>query len=141
MKVLFICLANIFRSQIAEAYFNRFTKKNKAESAALRQKRNTMHALVIRAMKEEEISIENNSSDQVTQGLVQNADVIILMSQDLKEIFNNMNFQIKPATKIQVWNIKDVHAKDTDEHFYPNIIKARNQIKQRVINLIKQLGQ
>ena len=35
MKVLFVCNGNVGRSQAAEAYFNRLSKKNTAISAGI----------------------------------------------------------------------------------------------------------
>ena len=35
MKVLFVCKSNIGRSQMAEAFFNKFSKNHKAISAGI----------------------------------------------------------------------------------------------------------
>ncbi len=59
MKVLFLCSSNIFRSQMAEAFFNTYAKKHHSESAALHTPQNNMHALVVRAMKEKGIEISH----------------------------------------------------------------------------------
>ena len=51
-KVLFLCSSNIFRSQMAEAFFNEYSKNNTAESAGLIEKQDHMHRLVVKVIKE-----------------------------------------------------------------------------------------
>jgi len=135
MKVLFLCSANVFRSQIAEAFFNKYSKKHKAKSAALIKPQDKMHKLVIRAMKEKEIDINKNISKKATLEIIEKADLIILMNPDLKKHFRNIN----KNKKIIIWNIPDLVAKETDEHLYPKIIEIRNLIEQKIKELINRI--
>ncbi|MBI2449023.1 hypothetical protein HYV49_01880 [Candidatus Pacearchaeota archaeon] len=139
MKVLFLCSSNVFRSQIAEAYFNFYSKKHKAQSAALIKPQDKMHKLVVRAMHENGINIKENKSKKVTKEMLQNADVIILMNSELNEYVENLKKHFKPNVKIETWNIPDVIAKETDEHLYPEFVKARDIIKKKVKELVKRL--
>lgn len=131
MNVLFLCSSNIFRSQIAEAFLNTYAKQSKAESAALHTPQNNMHALVVRAMKEKGIDISHQKSKKLTQKLTKWADLIILMNANLK--FSNKE------KLIEVWNIPDIVAKETDEHLYPDFVKVRDMIENKVRDLIKRI--
>ncbi len=63
-KVLFVCIHNSARSQIAEAYLNKFGEGEVvAESAGF--KPGKLNPLVIKAMQEEGIDISHNSCDSV----------------------------------------------------------------------------
>lgn len=132
MKVLFLCSANIFRSQMAEVFFNKYSKKNVAESAALIKPQEKMNALVVRAMKEEGLDISKNISKKVTQNMLDHADILILMNPSLKEY-------LKENKPIEVWEIPDIVAKETDEHLYPEFVKARDIIESKVKKLVKRL--
>lgn len=130
MKVLFLCSSNVFRSQIAEAFFNKYSKNSRAESAALIKPQNKMHPFVIKAMKEENIDISKNKSKKVTDKMIDSADLIVLLNPDLKQYFNKNK-------KTLIWDIPDIVAKETDEHLYPEFIKTRNLIKGKIKELIK----
>jgi protein-tyrosine-phosphatase len=139
MKVLFLCKANIFRSQMAEALFNKYSKNHRAESAALIQPEGKMHALVVRAIKEEEIDITNNISKKCDAKMLKEADVVVVMNSNLEKHFLKLKQNLKPGAIIHIWEIPDIKALETDEHFYPEVVNTRNMIKSRVLNLIKNL--
>ena len=63
-KVLFVCVHNSARSQMAEAYLNKFGgNKFIAESAGLEP--GILNPLVVEVMKEDGIDISNNSTKSV----------------------------------------------------------------------------
>lgn len=64
LKVLFVCVHNSARSQMAEAFFNQYaTGIDIAESAGI--KPGTLNPYVIRAMAEKGIDISNNTTKGV----------------------------------------------------------------------------
>lgn len=64
LKVLFVCVHNSARSQMAEAFFNRYaTGIDTAESAGI--KPGTLNPYVVRAMTEKGIDISGNSTKAV----------------------------------------------------------------------------
>ena len=64
MKVLFVCVHNSARSQMAEAFLNKLAgDKFEAESAGLEP--GTLNPLVVEAMKEIGIDISNNQTKSV----------------------------------------------------------------------------
>lgn len=132
MKILFLCGSNVSRSQMAEALFNKYSKKNKAESAALIKSQDKMHSLVVKAMKEKDIDISKKISKQVTKEMIDEADLIILMDSSLKLEIKNK--------KIEVWNIPETIAKETDIHLYPEFVKARDMIEDKIKELVRRIG-
>ena len=139
MRILFLCSSNIFRSQMAEAFFNNLSKKDFAESAALVKEQYKMHILVVKAMKEEGIDISNQKSKKLTEDMLKRADFIIFMNKNLKSHLNSIKANIKENCKIEFWNIPDIVAREEDIHLYSDFLKARKIIKKRVINFINQL--
>jgi arsenate reductase len=63
-RVLFLCIHNSARSQMAEAYMNKFGSEDfEAESAGLEA--GTMNPLAVEAMKEDGIDISGNETKEV----------------------------------------------------------------------------
>ena len=59
MKILFVCIHNSARSQMAEAFFNQYTQSgDKAESAGIEPGK--LNSYVVRAMSEKGIDISSN---------------------------------------------------------------------------------
>lgn len=140
MNILFLCTSNIFRSQVAEAFFNKFSENHKAKSAALEKTQDHMHRLVIKAMAEEGIDIEKNISEMVTKDMLEKADLIIFMNKNLKEYSKTIKPFLKKDAKIEFWEIPDVFAKETDEYLYPKFVEVRNIIKSKVSELLSSIS-
>jgi len=139
MNILFLCASNIFRSQMAEAWCKKLSK-NFAESAALISNQEKMHPLVIRASKEFELDLSNQYSKILTEDLIRNADIIVLMSKDLKSSFSHYESLLKPAAKIEYWDIADVVAGERDMHLYPKFVKTCAIIRDKVKSLVLKYG-
>lgn len=131
MIILFVCGANVGRSQVAEAYFNHFSKKNKAISAGVEDHgRDGMSKDMKTLLAQEGISTENQMPKLLTEEMVNIADRIFLMCSA-----RSCPTYLIDSGKTQVWDIED--AKDKDIHT-KKIIK--NQIKEKVIKLIEKIG-
>ena len=133
MNILFLCSSNIFRSQIAEAFFNKYSKNNKAESAALIKPQERMHKLVIKAMKEKGIDITTNKSKIINKEMIDKADLVILMNPYLKKFLNT-------GKKIEIWSIPDVIASEEEKEKYEEFISIRDIIENKVKELINKIG-
>ncbi|MCL4398405.1 MAG: hypothetical protein M1322_02415 [Candidatus Parvarchaeota archaeon] len=78
--VLFICKYNNSRSQIAEAVFNKLTKKHKAVSAAGGSVGNGLDPLDIKLMKEKfSVDMSKQFPKPPTSNLLKSADKIIIV--------------------------------------------------------------
>ena len=137
MRVLFICKANVGRSQMAEALFNKYSKKNKAFSAGtdVGDKegqtigQNEKFKFVVDVMKEEEIDVSNNKRRQLTKEMVDDTDKVIIITKK-----DSLPHYLVDNDKVIFWDIPD--AKDTSYEFH---IKTREEIKKKVEKLVEEL--
>ena len=139
MNILFLCASNVTRSQMAEAFFNKYSKNHKAKSAALVKSQEKMHALVIRAMKERGIDISKNISKKITEEMLVAADMIVLMNKNLKMHIEELKKHIKPNAKIEIWDIPDIVAKETDEYLYPEFCRIRDITEEKIKKLLNKI--
>jgi len=132
MKVLFVCVGNAARSQMAEAFFNHLTKSSSAESAGT-EPAEKISLKAVEVMKEAGIDISSAKPKLLTQKMVDGADRIITMGC-LHESSCPL-FLIKEKSKIEDWNIADPRGKRTED-----VRMARDEIKKRVEALIRELS-
>lgn len=133
MKILFICKANAGRSQIANAFFNKLSKKNKSISAGVLVKDKEGEKLpefVLKCMKEEGCNLSNEFRKQLTPEMVRWADKIIIMTE--KE--NLPDYLISEDKKNIFWEVEDGKGMPYEFH-----IKIRDKIKGNVKRLIKEI--
>jgi len=121
---------------MAETFFNKYKKHNKAESAALVDDHSIIFPFTVRAMKEIGIDISHQKPKRTTQEMVSKSDVLVLVSPDLKKELDKFNTERKD---IRVWDIPDVFASDKDEHLYSEFVKARNIIENKVKELLREI--
>jgi len=136
MKLLFICKANVGRSQMADAFFKKYSQKNKSKSAGYSPENwegksldNTKYVKI--CMDEEDINVRNKVSKRIDKKIVNWADKIILFDSkklDWPDFLRNSN-------KIEIWEIEDPRHGDLDIHR-----KTRDEIKKRVKKLISEIG-
>lgn len=112
MNILFICKHNLFRSKIAEAYFNKINKNPyiKAESAGaikgdqLTKEQKKVLNLQYKTAKEFGLDIKDKPKSLSTS-LLFKQDLIIITANDIgKKLFNNKKY----VKNLIIWKIKDV---------------------------------
>ena len=140
MNLLFLCKANMFRSQIAEAWYNHLSRKNKATSAALIAHEGELSWLVTKSSKEFGLDLKKQYSKKVTNAMIKKADIIVIMNENLKESFSKYKNIIKPSAIIEIWNISDIVVKDSNKKIYPEFVKACEIIRNKVKQLISKYG-
>ena len=118
-KVLFACGENKKRSQMAEAIFNHFAKKAKAESAGAAPAE-AVDPLTIEALSEIGIQAPNLYPKKFTPEMLQKADLIVSFGCLVKAQF--------PADKFQEWHIED-----------PRTLKQFRQVRDVLLEKIKML--
>lgn len=135
MKFLFICRGNVGRSQMAAAFFNKFSKTNQAESAGIKVDEREGQRLgdlqgsgktVTEIMKEERIDISNNVRRQLTTEMINNADKIIVLAEE-----DVITDELRNNPKAIFWNIEDPLNTPIERHR-----EIRDQIKGLVISLV-----
>jgi len=85
MKILFICQGNVARSQMAEAYYNYFTKSANASSAGISKTSPAKYVRpvkeVVEVMEEEGIDVAAKNVKTITEEMVKQSDKIFVMCE------------------------------------------------------------
>jgi arsenate reductase len=125
-NVLFICVGNSGRSQMAEAYFNHFAGGKARASSAGTDPSRSVSPQVIALMKEEGIDISHNHPKKLIPEMLENADKVITMGCGVA--------QACPASFVETedWELDDPKGKTIDE-----VRKIRDEIKHRVTMLVQ----
>lgn len=125
--VLFACVENSFRSQIAEAYFNKFAPKDwKAISGGVKPAEK-VHPNAILLMKEEGIDISKNKPQPLTQENQLKAEIAVI-------VCGSAACPVVYAKCVEEWNMPDPAKMSLDE-----ARKVRDSIKNKVLTLIETL--
>jgi arsenate reductase len=126
--VLFICVHNSGRSQMAEAFFNCLAGgKAKAISAGT-QPSKAVNAIVVKVMLEVGLDISHNKPKLLTSEMLDRADRVITMGC--------MDASACPARLVDAedWGMPDPEGKTLAE-----VINIRDEIKRRVSRLLDEL--
>ena len=124
---------------MAEAWCN-LLSKNKVKSAALIAHEGKLSWLVIDSSKEFGLDLSNHISKDVTKSMIQKADLIIIMNKNLREHFEKYKKLLKKNALVEMWEIQDIVAKDTDNDIYPEFVKTCKIIGEKVKSLVKRYG-
>lgn len=127
--VLFVCVHNAGRSQMAEAFFNHLAKGRAQAYSAGTQPASAINPTVVEAMRETGIDISKNKPKLMTLEMAEKADRVITMGCGGIE-------EACPGAIIQAedWGIKDPHGKS------PQVIrKIRDEIRKRVTELLEEI--
>jgi len=125
--VLFVCVENSFRSQIAEAYFNTYAPEGWTATSAGIKPADRVHPNAVRLMLEEGIDISHKKPQVMTRELQENAEIaIIVCSGSLCPVVYTRH--------VEEWNMPDPAKMPLEE-----ARKVRDAIKAKVLNLIERL--
>jgi arsenate reductase len=127
-KVLFVCVGNAGRSQMAEAFFNHLAGGKAQAFSAGTNPASTVCPTVVGLMKEVGIDISNKHPKKLTMDMLEQADKVITMGCDVE--------QSCPAalTETEGWGLEDPKEKPAEK-----IRKIRDEIKIRVEKLLKEI--
>ncbi len=129
-EILFVCVENAGRSQIAEALFKKMDTKNYHVSSAGTKPANAINPKVVEVMKEIGIDISKNKPKILSEKIIPQTTKTVNMGC--------MNKQGCPAlfTKnIIDWNIPDPKGKSLVE-----VRKIRDQISDKINELVLTLN-
>ncbi len=124
--VLFICVHNSGRSQMAEAFFNQLANDRAKAISAGSQPAARVNPLVIEAMREAGIDISQNKPKLLTLEMMQGIDKAITMGCE----------NTCPVTTVETedWDLEDPKDKPIEQ-----VREIRDEIKARVTNLAKEM--
>jgi protein-tyrosine-phosphatase len=138
MKVLFVCWANVGRSQMAAELYNKMTGTNDASSAGtevsrpgktLQERRSRRGGtFVIDVMQDEGVDVSRNIRTQLTEGMLDEYDLIINMAQP-----EYTPAWLKNHSKYTYWFIEDPGGKGLEASR-----RAKEEIKDRLKALLAQ---
>ena len=133
--ILFVCAANIARSQMAETFFNDLSEEYRAISAGIRGAKRAGRTIeelspyVVECMLELGYDVSNKTPTQLTPELVEEVDRVILMIE--KETWPDY-LQNSPVAVH--WDVRD--PKRTS---YEMCCEVRDEIKGLVEELVENL--
>ncbi len=127
--VLFVCVHNSGRSQMAEAFFNKLAGGEARALSAGTQPANEVNPVVVEAMREVHIDISGNKPKALTMDMVDKAERMITMGCGAEAE------AVCPASFIETedWALEDPKGKTLEQ-----VRKIRDEIKKRVISLLNE---
>ena len=130
-RILFVCVENAGRSQMAEAFANHYGKGKLIVSSAGNKPADKVSPVVVEAMKEKGIDISTKKPQLLTFQMAQDADLVVTMG------CNNQGICPGPFFKPTVdWKLEDPKGKPIEK-----VREIRDDIEQRVRNLITEQAQ
>jgi arsenate reductase len=141
MKILFVCRANVGRSQMAAAFLNSLTKKHTAESAGFATGGHAGKLLsepvvgstshhIITAMKEKGQDLSQNVRTQITSEMLAENDKVIVITKKAEA-----PDELQKSSKVEFWeDVIDMKGEPLEAHQ-----AGRDQIEQKVKELIARL--
>jgi arsenate reductase (thioredoxin) len=128
--ILFVCVHNSGRSQMAEALFNQMAGGKGQAISAGTQPGDSVNPVVVDVMKEIGIDISGNKPKMLTLEMVEKADRMITMGCGAEA------GAVCPASFIETedWSLEDPKGKTIEQ-----VRKIREEIKKRVSKLIKEI--
>ncbi|MCR4393262.1 MAG: arsenate reductase ArsC [Dehalococcoidales bacterium] len=127
-KVLFICVHNAGRSQMAEAFFNHMSGGKALAISAGSRPAEQVNPAAVEVMREVGIDISHNKPKLLTPEMLEGVDRVITMGcgEDIA----------CPATWVETedWDLEDPAGKPPDK-----VREIRDEIKRRVTQLIANL--
>ncbi|MEA3454484.1 MAG: low molecular weight phosphatase family protein [Candidatus Caldatribacteriota bacterium] len=125
--ILFVCKGNSGRSQMAEAFLNRFCKTAKAISAGVKPDEK-IHPWTIQVMQEVGINVSQQKPKPLTEDLMKKADKIIAMDSDLIK-----DIPPKYLSKTENWRVEKLLGKSIED-----VKKIRDEIGRKAKELCKK---
>ena len=128
-KILFVCVENAGRSQMAEAFFRKYAPEKFLVSSAGTKPSTQINPVVVQVMNEVGIDIENNIPKHLSNEMLDDSTTAVNMGC--------MDKETCPALFVKDvldWNISDPKGKPIED-----VRRIRDQIETKVKELIKTL--
>ncbi len=127
--ILFVCVENAGRSQMAEGFFNKNAPEGYRAISAGTKPASQINPVVIEVMKEVGIDISNQKSKEITEDMMQNSFKTVNMGCMVKESCPTLFLP-----KLLDWNLEDPKGKSVEK-----VTELRDEIDQRVKELVAGL--
>ena len=139
-NILFVCIHNSARSQMAEAFLNQLgIGQFKAESAGI--EKGKLNPYVIRTMHEVGVDLSNNKTKEVLDVLKQGRTYHAVITVCEKEAAERCPIVPGIIKKI-AWSFPDPSKfTGTEEEIISQVRVVRDEIKKKVIQFIAEAGE
>ena len=128
-NVLFACVENAGRSQMAEAFFKKYTKNQFNVISAGTSPSSHLNPVVVSVMNELGIDLENQKPQLLSSSMIENSNKTVNMGCMDKESCPSLFVK-----DVDDWNIEDPKGKSIED-----VRKIRDQIKNDVLNLLNSI--
>jgi len=125
--VLFVCVHNAARSQMAEAFFNEMTGGEHRGISAGSQPSEHVNPDAVKVMAEAGINISGRKPKRLTSEMVEGADKVVIMG---------CGEEVCPVVpkEMEDWQLEDPEGQPIEK-----IRRIRDQIKDRVRQIVEEL--
>ena len=124
--VLFVCLHNAGRSQMAAAFFNAVADPTKAQAvSAGTEPGDHVHPVVVDVMREVGLDLRNKKPQRLTDDLARNASLLVTMGC-------GKSCPAVPGLRRDDWPLADRPIED--------VLNIRDEIRERVTTLVDANG-
>jgi arsenate reductase (thioredoxin) len=128
--VLFVCVENTGRSQMAEGFFRKYASKGHITLSAGTKPSGEVNPLAIQVMKEVGIDISNQRSKDLTEDMIRNATIVVNMG-----CMDNNFCPTLYIPKVIDWRLEDPKGKSIEK-----VREIRDEIERRVRELAAELN-
>lgn len=128
-SVLFVCVQNAGRSQMAEGFFKKYAPKEYEGISAGTMPVSEINPLAVEVMREIDIDISGQKSKEITEDMIRNSSKIVNMGCMDKVSCPTLFLQ-----NLLDWNIEDPKDKQIEK-----VRGIRDEIEQRVKGLVADI--
>lgn len=128
-SVLFVCVQNAGRSQMAEGFFKKYAPKEYEAISAGTMPVSEINPIAVQAMREVGVDISTQKSKEITEDMIRNSSKIVNMGCIDKESCPTLFLQ-----NLLDWNIEDPKDKPIER-----VRSIRDEIEQRVKELVASI--
>ena len=126
--VLFVCVENTGRSQMAEGFFKKYALKGFKALSAGTKSASQINPIVVEAMKEVRIDISNQKSKELTDEMIRESDKVVNMGCMDKNFCPTIWLP-----KVIEWNLEDPKGKSIEK-----VREIRDEIEKRVKEIVAE---
>jgi len=128
-NILFVCVENAGRSQMAEAFFKKFAKTRFNVTSAGISPSSNLNPVVVSVMAEIGIDLKNQQPQLLSSSMIENSNKTINMGCMDKKSCPSLFVR-----DVDNWNIEDPNGKPIEV-----VRNIRDQIKNDVFNLLDSI--
>ena len=128
-NILFVCVENAGRSQMAEAFFKKYAKNQFHVISAGTSPSSHLNPVVVSVMNELGIDLENQKPQLLSSSMIEDSNKTVNMGCMDKESCPSLFVK-----DVDDWNIEDPKGKSIED-----VRKIRDQIKNDVLNLLNSI--